>query len=151
MRLTIQRRIAADVLKCGPRRVWFDEDSLEEIKDSITKQDIRALIIEGVIREKPIKGVSRGKSRINKQQKAKGLRKGHGSRKGKKTARLNKKEKWMNKIRIQRRFLKELRDKVIISTSVYQMLNLRAKGGFFRSKRHVKLFIEEKKITLKKK
>ena len=150
MRLTIQKRLAAAVMKCSANRVWFDEDRLDDIKESITKQDIKSLIIEGVIREKPIKGTSRGKVRVNKQQKAKGLRKGHGSRKGKHTARIKKKISWINRIRIQRRFLKELRDKSLVTRSIYQMLYLRSKGGFFRSKRHIKLFIDEKKLAISK-
>lgn len=151
MRLTVQRRLAADIFKRSPKKVWFDEDDLEEIKESITKADIKVMISQGAIRIKPTVGVSRGRARKIKTQKAKGLRSGHGSRKGKRTARLPKKQAWMTKIRIQRSFLKELRDKELINKSNYQMLYLRSKGGFFRSKRHIKLYIDEQKLVVSKK
>ena len=151
MQLNTQKRLAAQILKCSKNRIWFDQDRLEDIKESITKADIRSLIGDNAIKEKPAKGVSRARARKIALQKRKGRRKGHGSRKGKKTARLRKKIAWANSIRIQRRFLKELRDKGIITKSTYQNLYLKAKGGFFRSKRHIKLYIEERNLAKTKK
>jgi len=147
MKLTVQKRLASDVLKCSPKRVWIDSTRLADVKESITKQDIRGLIIEGTIRLKPVKSISKGRQRAIKTQKSKGLRKGKGSQKGKATAKLPKKEAWMNKVRIQREFLKELRNKKIIEVSTYRKLYLRSKGGFFRSKRHIKLYIDEHHLT----
>ena len=43
------------------------------------------------------------------------------------------------KIRNQRKFLKELKDKKIISKEINTNLRSKAKGGFFRSKRHIKI------------
>ena len=88
-------------------------------------------------------------SRKTALQKRKGKRKGAGSKKGKKTARLSKKDAWTGRIRIQRRFLKELRDKGIITKNDYHSLYLKSKGGFFRSKRHIKLYIEERGLVKK--
>ena len=81
--------------------------------------------------------------------KRKGKRTGAGSRKGKKTARLSKKDAWMNKVRLQRKFLKELRDKELITKSDYHSLYQKSKGGFFRSKRHIKLYIDEHRLIKK--
>ena len=78
---------------------------------------------------------------------AKGRQKGHGRRKGKSTARLSKKEKWMNIIRLQRTFLKLLREKQVLTPKNYKVLYMKSKGGFFRSKRHIKLYMEENKLT----
>jgi large subunit ribosomal protein L19e len=150
MKITLQRRLAADILKCSEKRVWFDEDRLDDIKESITKQDIKELINEGVVRQKPVKSISRGRARQAKGQKAKGHRKGHGSRKGKKGARLPRKVMWMSKIRVQRNFLKELREKGHILKSVYRNLYRKAKGGFFRSRRHIKIYAEEHEMFNKK-
>ena len=47
------------------------------------------------------------------------------------------------KIRNQRKFLKELKDKKIINKKVGSDLRSKAKGGFFRSKRHIKIFLEK--------
>lgn len=145
-----QRRLAADVMKCSPKRVWFDPARLDEIKEGITKFDIRNLIKDGAIFEKPVQPTSRSGARRRLIQKRKGRLKGPSSRKGKKTARLPKKENWMKKIRLMREFLRELRDKGIITKKDYRMLYLKAKGGFFRSKRHIKLYIEERGLAKKK-
>ena len=142
-KLKLQKRLAADILKCSEKRVQFDTDRLEDIKEAITKLDIRSLISDNTIKKKPEKGISRVRARKTLVQKRKGKRKGYGSKKGRKTARLPKKTAWIKKIRIQRQFLKELRDKKLISNADYHSLYSKSKGGFFRSKRHIKLYIEE--------
>ncbi len=149
MKLNVQKRLAASILRASPKRIWFDDERLEDIKESITKHDLTSLIKDGAIRLKPVKSISRGRARKKKIQKSKGLQKGHGSRKGGKKARFPKKENWMVKIRIQREFLKELRNKKIIPKKTYRDLYLKSKGGFFRSKRHIKLFIEEQNLAQK--
>ena len=146
MKLSVQKRLAASLFKCTEKRVWFDEDRLADIKEAITKQDIKGLVIEGAIRIKPAKSQSKGRSRKIKIQKAKGLQKGRGSRKGGLRARTPKKAAWMAKIRVQREFLKTLRDKEHVTRAQYQNLYLKSKGGFFRSKRHIKLYLEEHNI-----
>ena len=151
MRSKTQKRIAATILKGSKNRVWFDRNRLEEIKEAITKADVRSLIKKGAISIKPIKGTSNVRVRKRRVQKVKKKRKGHGSRKGKENARDNRKKFWMNGIRLQRKFLKELKDKGIIDNKTYRMLYLRAKGGFFRSRRHLKLYINEHKLAIKKK
>jgi len=55
----------------------------------------------------------------------------------------------MNKVRLQRKLLKEMKEKEIITSSVFRNLYLKSKGGFFRSKRHLKLYIEENKLVNK--
>lgn len=151
MKLKVQKRIAAQIMKCSRRRVWLDENNLDDIKEAITKADIRSLITKGVIQMKPRKVASRGRARYRKLQKRKGRRKGQGKRKGKATARLSKKESWKSTIRAQRDLIKYLKSKGIISKKDYRMLYLRCKGGFFRSRRHIRLFIEEKGIAKKAK
>ena len=49
----------------------------------------------------------------------------------------------MKKIRVQRSFLKELKEKKIITQKKYSELRAKAKGGFFRSKRHIKIILEK--------
>ena len=146
MKLRTQRRIAAQLLKCGETRIKFDETKLSEIKEAITKSDVRGLIKDDTIQKKPVVSISGGRSRKILKQKRKGRRQGPGSRKGKKGARLPKKEAWMNKIRIMRSFLAEVRDKKLITPVTYRSIYMKAKGGFFRSKRHIKLYLEEHKL-----
>lgn len=147
MKLTSQRRIAAQVLKCGEGRIWFDRERLPDIKQAITKADIRHLIGERAIQKKPKRAISHGRLRKHLLQRRKGRRQGQGSRKGKRTARLPKKKEWMVRIRGQRAFIRELRDKAIIAPHIYHLLYKKAKGGFFRSKRHIKLYMEEHKVA----
>lgn len=144
-----QKRLAAIILKCSPKRVWFDPERLEEIKEGITKFDIRSLIKDKAIIRKRVNAKSRSGARRRAVQKRKGRLKGPSSRKGKRTARLPKKKAWMNKIRLMRKFLRELKEKGIISQRDYRKLYLKAKGGFFRSKRHIKLYIEEEGMVKK--
>lgn len=150
MRLTAQKRLAGQILKRSPKKIKLDSTRLEDIKESITKADIRALIVDNAITGKPVKKASRGRTRKVKKQKAKGRRKGAGLRKGKKTARLPRKLAWMNKVRKQRIFLKELKEKELINQKSYRELYRKSKGGLFRSKEHMKLFINEKGYIIKK-
>ena len=142
--IDVQKRLAAQVLKCGTNRIRFDPDSLEEIKEAITKADIRGRIGKGVISRKRLLNTSRFWARKRKKQKSLGKRKGHGSRKGKKTARTNPKRTWINKIRLQRSYIKSLRDSNSLLPDNYHDLYMKSKGGFFRSLRHLKLYIEER-------
>jgi len=150
MMLDVQKRIAADVLKCSPKRVWFDPARLEDIKESITKNDIRGLVNDGVIVKRPARGISRFDAKVRHAQQKKGKRRGHGSRKGGKKARTNPKDAWMNRIRAQRKLLFQLREKKILDPKTFRDLYMRSKGGFFRSVRHIKLYITEHALAKKK-
>ncbi|MBS3132301.1 50S ribosomal protein L19e [Candidatus Woesearchaeota archaeon] len=149
MNLSTQKRLAAEILKCGGGRVILDQNSLEEIKEAITKADIRGLISRGVIRKVHSAGVSRARANKAKIQRRKGRQKGYGSRKGKSSARLPRKEVWMAGIRVQREFLSVLKEKGAIGNDAYRNLYLKSKGGFFRSKRHIKLYIQEQGLLKK--
>ena len=115
MKLKIQKRLAAQILKCSEDKIRLDPNRLDEIKEAITKIDIRSLIGQNIIQRKPSIGVSKFRVRKKRIQKRKGRQKGLGSKKGSKTARLPKKKRWIKKIRIQRKFLKHLKDKNIMN------------------------------------
>ncbi len=142
MDLRLQRRLAAEILKCGTNRVWFDSSALDEISTAATKEDIRRLIEQGLIKRKPVKGVCRVRIKYRKAQKRKGRRRGHGSRKGKKTARMSRKEAWILRIRALRKRLRYLRDKGLIDRRTYRILYRKAKGGEFRSVAHLNTYLE---------
>ncbi|MCX8172455.1 MAG: 50S ribosomal protein L19e [Archaeoglobaceae archaeon] len=143
MDLRIQRRLASEVLKCGENRIWFDPKALEDISTASTKEDIRELIEKGLIKRKAVKGVCRVRIKRIKLRKRKGRRLGHGSRKGKKTARMPRKRLWIIRIRAIRRRLRELRDSKQIDKKTYRMLYRKAKGGEFRNVAHLNAFVEE--------
>ncbi|MDI6888286.1 MAG: 50S ribosomal protein L19e [Methanocellales archaeon] len=140
--LSNQRRMAAEILGVGETRVWMDGKRSEDIAAAITRADVRALIEEGVIKRKPEKGVSKGRVRAKMAKRKYGHRKGHGSRRGAKGARMPRKEQWMKRIRALRRKLKTLRDEGKIDASTYRKLYNKAKGGEFRSVAHLNAHLE---------
>ncbi len=143
MDLSIQKRLAAEILGIGESRIWIDPERIEDVQAATTKDDIRKLIKEGVITVKPVRGNSRIRWRIRHEQRKKGRRRGHGKRKGAKTARLSKKEAWMNKIRKIRRYLRYLRDKGIIDRRTYRRLYMLAKGGMFKNLSSLQAYMKE--------
>lgn len=150
MILKTQRRLAARILKIGKNRVWFDPIRLDEIKEAITNADLRSLIKDKAIQKMPAASISRFRIRKKLIQKRKGRRTGLGSRKGKRTARLPSKRSWMLKIRAQRTLLKSIKQKNLIKNETYRDLYKKAKGGFFRSRSHIILYLNENKLFLKK-
>lgn len=145
--LTLQKRLAATVLKSSIHRIVLDTARLNDIKAAITKADIRGLIAQGAITETPVRGVSRVRARKNAGQRSKGLRKGPGRQEGKATAKNPSKTAWIAKVRAQRIFLRDLRKKEIVTPDVYRDLYNKSGGGFFRSVRHIKIFINEREMT----
>tara|TARA_Y100000310_G_scaffold275670_1_gene292321 strand:+ start:987 stop:1445 length:459 start_codon:yes stop_codon:yes gene_type:complete len=146
MKLNKQKRLAAKVYKRGTKRIKFNPEKLSDIKEAITRSDIRALKIAKAIKPTQKKSVSRARARKILKQKRKGRKTGAGSKEGKKTARLSKKRKWINHVRIQREFVKDLRNKKKVSLSTYRSTYLKIKGGFFRSKSHIKTYLTENKL-----
>ncbi len=137
MNLKNQRRMAAELLKCGVNRVWIDPNRMEDASDAITRADVRILIDAGTITALQKKGISRGRTNYNRAQRDKGRQRGHGSRRGRKGARKPSKETWMQMIRPVRKRLKELRDAGKIDTATYRKYYLKAKGGVFKSRPHL--------------
>ncbi len=137
MNLKNQRRMAAEILKCGSNRVWIDPNKMEDAADAITRADVRTLINSGAIASRQKKGVSRGRTKYHQAQRRKGRQRGHGSRRGRTGARKPTKERWMQTIRPIRKKLKELRDAGKIDTATYRDYYLKAKGGVFKSRPHM--------------
>lgn len=144
MSLKAQKRMAAEILKCGENRVYFDPYLIDEIKMAITREDIRNLVKEGIILKKYKQGHSKYRKNLRHERKKKGRARGLGKRKGKKTARQPKKKTWMNRIRPRRRELKKLRDRKLITTATYRKLYKNAKGGMFNSVAQMNRYIKEK-------
>ena len=144
MMITNQKRMAAEIMSqregrtVGIHRIWVNPDYLSEVVDAVQKDDVRNLIDDGIIRAKPILGTSRSRARKAAIQKSKGRRKGQGSRSGSANARNPKKQRWMSRIRAQRRTLKELRVDGLLTPTQYRHFYLKAKGGSYRSISHMR-------------
>ena len=142
MDLKNQKRMAAEILKCGHTRVWIDPNRIEDVADAITRADIRTAIESGTIRAKPQKGISRGRARYMAAQKAKGRRRGQGSRKGAQGARTPRKRRWIQTIRPIRVELAQLRDEGKITKKVYREFYMKAKGGMFKSRNNLLMHLK---------
>lgn len=146
MNLTPQKRMAADILKCGENRVYFDPYLEEDISLAITREDIRNLIKQGAIKKKYKKGISNYRKKLLHERKKKGRGRGFGKRKGTKHARTPKKRAWIKKIRPLRRELKKMRDRKLITTADYRKLYRNAKGGMFASVAQLNRYVKEKEL-----
>jgi large subunit ribosomal protein L19e len=137
--LSLQKRLAASILKVGQSRIVMDPEHLEDIKNAITRSDIKKMISHGYIKVKPTK--------IKKPELyPKKRRKGPGSRKGARGTRVTKKRLWINTIRPLRRMLRELRDKKVIDPTTYRKTYNLIKSGAFRSRSHLKLYLKQKGV-----
>ena len=141
-----KKRLAGEILKVSPNKVKFAVDALEDIKKAITRADLRGLIaIKKIVKDRS-NHQSRVRARKMIVQKRKGRQSGPGSKKGSKHSTITKKEKWMIKVRAQRDFIKELREKKLITVQNYRSLYRKIKGGYFRNKRHIKLYLTEHRL-----
>jgi large subunit ribosomal protein L19e len=138
--------MAANIMKVGLNKVWFDDEDLDEIAGAVTREDVKRLIARGSIQKKQTVGSSRARANKLKRQKEKGRRRGHGSRKGAKHATVTSKRKWIKTIRPIRMKLKELRAAGSIDRSIYRKTYMMAKGGMFRSKAYLESYLKEHKM-----
>jgi ribosomal protein L19E len=69
MQLNKKKELAARTLRVGKSRILFNKSRLDEIKDVITKQDIRDLHKDKVILIKEISGTKKKKKRKTRRRK----------------------------------------------------------------------------------
>jgi large subunit ribosomal protein L19e len=132
MDLGKKRNLAARTLKVGKERIFFVPSRLDEIKEAMTKQDIRDLHREKAILVKEIKG---RKIKIKKRTK-----KGDGS---KKKNIKNKKKTYMALTRKLRKYLKDLKSQKKISKEESKSMRKKIRSKTYKSKAHLKLQIGE--------
>jgi len=122
------KRLAADILGVGVNRIKIkqDKESLKRAREAPTREDVKALIKDGIVYAIPAKG---------RQKKEKRAKKGPGRRKGKKYSRKPAKELWIERVRALRKFLLQLIDKGMVDKSEKRHLYLKIKGGHFKGKK----------------
>jgi large subunit ribosomal protein L19e len=143
MDLSLQKRLASEILGVGKDRIWIDPNKIQDASKALSRSDILDLIDKGIIRVKQVKGQSRTWANYIKEQKKKGRRRGAGSRKGGRKARLDKKENWIKRMRAIRNLLRELKEKHIIDKKLYRDLYKRAKSNEFKSKRAILIYLKD--------
>ena len=142
MSLKSQRRLAAEIMKVGESRVWIDPERIDYVESAITREEIRKLIHENVVKSLPKKGVSRARAKVLAEKRKKGLRRGPGGKSGPARSKISKKQAWMNKIRPLRKRLIELKESRAILESTYRKLYDMSESGAFESKADLERYIK---------
>jgi large subunit ribosomal protein L19e len=139
--------LAADILKVGKSRVWIDpnKEKQKDVQAAITRADVRRLILKGTIKAVPSKVKKPKTVGVTKKKR----RRKTGSKKGSKYARLPKKRRWINTVRPLRAMLKEMRENSEIDNATYRKVYMLIKGGQFRSRSHMRLYMEQNRMLKK--
>jgi large subunit ribosomal protein L19e len=131
MNLKNNRELAARTLGVGKKRIIFNSNSLAEIKEAITKQDILTLVEEGIISLKPVSG----RRKLEKRKTKRGL--------GKIKKKIKRrKQNYVKITRKLRRYLKDLKNAGKIEDESYRDVRKKIKMSMFRSKAHLKEYLE---------
>lgn len=132
MQLDKRKALAARMLNVGKDRIWFNPQRLQEMKEAITKDDIRELVRQKVIKIKEIGGTKRKKRRKTRRRAGRISRKVDTSEKD-----------YVIKVRKLRRYLKILRKQNKISSPNYRKMRNYAKSGIFKDLKHLKEYLNE--------
>ncbi len=135
MTIKTVRRLAADILNVGERRVRISPEGLKEAEGALTRADVKGLIDKGIISKARVKG------RASTRKKG---RRGRGRRKG---SLANRKELWMQKVRAQRKFLSFLVESGALEKGQKRSLYGKVKSGIFRSKKTMLLYLKDNKLV----
>jgi len=127
MNLTNKKELAAKVLKVGKGRIYFVEENLGEIKEAITRQDIKDLHSAGAIQIKEISGRRKVVKRKNRRRTGKIKKKVN-----------NRKREYMTITRKLRTYIKHLLKTDTIDRETYKETRRQIRARKFKSKRNLK-------------
>jgi large subunit ribosomal protein L19e len=139
MELKKAKEISATIMKVGVGKIYVDPKQTSKVKEAMTKEDLRGLIADRIIKKRQDNFQSTGRTKLLRAQQKKGRKRGHGKRKGTKKSRIGKKETWIKKVRAQRRTLKELQKEKPAEVKIfgYSKLYKQIKGGLFKGKKYL--------------
>ena len=143
MNLRSKKQLAANTFGVGKSRIMFVNERIEEIKEAITKQDMRNLLKDGAIIIKEVKGRSKN---VGKKKKRK-------FSKRRKNVNTRKKD-YVILTRKLRKLIADRKQKGEINKEEEKKLRNRIRNKMFKSKAHLKEYmggIESEKKPKKKK
>ncbi len=130
MNLGKKKALASRTLKIGKERIVFIKERLDEVKEAITKQDIRDLKKEGAIVVKDITG----RKKVEKRKRRRGL--------GKIKKKVNtRKKNYVIMTRKLRAYVLAVLNQGEISKENYKDIRKKIRNKAFRSKAHLKEYI----------
>ncbi|MCX8163227.1 MAG: 50S ribosomal protein L19e [Candidatus Micrarchaeota archaeon] len=136
------KRLAASILKVGISRVWLDPNNQKRFEEVLTREDVKKLIQEGLIKKLP-------PTPRRKIQKTKSS--GYGSRKGTRKTRMKQKQMWMAKVRAQRKLLKKLlKEGKLQKSPMIKKVYRKIKANQFRSKKILLNYLKENNLLIEK-
>ena len=134
MNLRSKKQLAANTFKVGKERIAFVKERMGDIKEAITKQDMRDLKKDGAIIVKEIKGRSKNVTRKRRRGVGKVKRK------------VNKRKQ--NYVILTRKLRKVVKDKKLkgeLNKEEAKEIRKKIRNKIFRSKAHLKERMEELK------
>ena len=131
MNLLKKKILAAKTLGVGKNRIVFMQDALGEVKEAITKQDIRSLHEEGAITIRPIKG----RRKIVRRKRQGGFGKMHMNVK-------HRKRDYIIMTRKLRSHIAFAKNSGVVSKEVYNDVRKKIKNRHFKSGGHLKEYIK---------
>lgn len=135
MDLKTKKQLAARVLGIGIDRVLFDDARLEEIKEALTRQDIKDLIKSKAIMKKEIGGRRKVEKRTTRR------------RFGKIKQKVNmRKTRYVLLTRKLRRTIKDLKKAGTIDQEKYLKLKKEIKSKMFRSRAHLMELVKNNEV-----
>ncbi len=132
MQLLKKKKLAAKTLKVGINRIIFPQESLKDIAEAITKQDILDLHREGIIQIKDKKGRKKIVKRKHQRKTGKIKRRKKGG-----------KREYVTITRKLRKIVKRLKNRKELENGSYQELRKMIKARRFKSKRHLQEHLKE--------
>jgi large subunit ribosomal protein L19e len=129
MNLGKKKALAVRTLKVGKARIVFLESRLNEIKEAITKQDIKDLKEDGAI---IIKNINGRKTKIKKKSRSPGnIRKKVNKRK----------QEYVKATRKQRAYVGAMKKSEKVSLEEYKDIRKKIRNRIFKSKAHLREYI----------
>jgi large subunit ribosomal protein L19e len=129
-----RKELASKVLGVGKNKIIFDSTKLPEIKEAITKQDIRDLYEAGIIMIREARGTKKKIKRTTKR----------GPGKTKKKVKPGKRE-YVIITRKLRRYVSELKTHGKLNQTEFEGIRKKIKARAFKNKAHLKEHLEAQK------